>query len=154
MQGRDFDVELIPPATTGRVDASELLAHIREDTLLVSVMHVNNETGVIQPVHEIGRELAKYNVIFHTDATQSCGKLVDELRALQYDLLSFSAHKFGGPQGVGALIMRRKHYRLPPIKPIMYGGQQEHGIRPGTIPVALVVGCGKACAIAEAEYRI
>ena len=84
---------------------------------------------------------------------EHCGKLVEEIRNLKYDMLSFSAHKLMGPQGVGALILKRKLYKRPPIKGIMYGGQQEQGIRPGTIPVALVVGCGKACEIAEREYK-
>ena len=93
------------------------------------------------------------DVFFHVDATQSFGKLVDELKALKYNMLSMSAHKIGGPQGVGALVLRKKRYKLPPVKGIMHGGQQEHGIRPGTIPVALVAGLGKACELAEAEYK-
>ena len=94
------------------------------------------------------------DIFFHVDATQSSGKLVEELRSLKYSMLSFSAHKMGGPQGVGVLILRKKRYKLPPVKNIMYGGQQEGGIRPGTIPVALVAGCGKACELAENEYSI
>ena len=126
---------------------------VRDDTLLVSIMHVNNETGIIQPIKEIGDELADRDTYFHVDATQSFGKLIDELRDTQYDMLSMSAHKIGGPQGIGALILRKKHYKLPPVKGIMYGGQQEHGIRPGTIPVALVAGLGKACELAKIEYK-
>ena len=115
-------------------------------------MHVNNETGIIQPVKEIGDRLADKDVLFHIDATQSCGKLVEEIRQIQYDMLSFSSHKMYGPQGIGALVLRRKNYKLPPVKPIMFGGQQEHGISPGTIPVALVGGLGKACEFAGNEY--
>lgn len=126
---------------------------VRDDTLLVSIMHVNNETGIIQPVKEIGDFLADKDVYFHVDATQSFGKLVDELKEVKFDMLSMSAHKIGGPQGVGALVLRKKNYKLPPVKGIMYGGQQEHGIRPGTIPVALVAGLGKACEFAEIEYE-
>ena len=92
-------------------------------------------------------------ILFHVDATQSFGKLVDELQAVKYNMLSMSAHKIGGPQGVGALVLRKHGYKLPPVKPIMYGGQQEHGIRPGTIPVALVGGLGKACEIAQIEHK-
>lgn len=77
---------------------------------------------------------------------------MDELRKVSYDMLSFSAHKLRGPQGIGALVLRKRKYKLPPVKAIMYGGQQEHGIRPGTIPVALVAGCGKACELAENTY--
>ena len=122
---------------------------IRPDTLLVSLMHVNNETGIIQPVKELGDYLSKTKTLFHIDATQSCGKLVEEIRDLHYDLMSISAHKMHGPQGIGALIMRKKRYRLPPVKPITFGGGQEHGIRPGTLPTALIAGFGEACAIAE-----
>ena len=117
------------------------------------MMHVNNETGIIQPVKEVGDYLAGTDTLLHVDATQSCGKLVEEVRELKYNTLAFSAHKLRGPQGVGALILRKKNYRLPPVKPIMYGGQQENGIRPGTTPVALVAGMGKACEIAQAEYK-
>lgn len=153
MQHRGFEVDIVDPDVSGRVDVKKVLEKVKSTTLLVSLMHVNNETGIIQPVHELGDALEKQGVFFHVDATQSCGKLVDELRSLKYTMLSFSAHKLRGPQGVGALILRRKNYKLPPIKAIMYGGQQEHGIRPGTIPVALVGGCGKACEIAEQEYQ-
>ncbi len=153
MQKRGFEVEFVKPNKYGRISEEEIFSKIRNDTLLVSVMHVNNETGVIQPVKEIGEALAGTDIFFHVDATQSFGKLVDELKALKYDMMSLSAHKFGGPQGVGGLILRKKHYKLPPVKNIFYGGQQEKGIRPGTIPVALVAGLGEACAIAEREYK-
>lgn len=102
---------------------------------------------------EIGDVLDQKDVLFHVDATQSCGKLVDEIRSIKYNMLSFSAHKLMGPQGVGVLVLRKKKYKLPPVRNIMYGGQQEHGIRPGTIPVALVAGCGMACEIANKEYK-
>lgn len=144
-----FEVEFVDPDESGRVDSQKVISMVREDTLLVSVMHVNNETGIIQPVQEIGDYLKDTKTLFHIDATQSCGKLVDEVRQLNYDLMSISAHKMHGPQGVGALIMRKKRYRLPPVAPIMFGGGQERGIRPGTLPVALIAGFGKACAIAD-----
>ena len=148
-----YKVDYVTPDQTGRISAEDVMALVNDDTLLVSVMHVNNETGVIQPVKKIGDKLADMDVLFHVDATQSCGKLVEELRELSYDMLSFSSHKMYGPQGIGALILRRKNYKLPPVKPIMFGGQQEHGISPGTIPVALVGGFGKACEIALKEYK-
>lgn len=152
LEKEGFKVDFVTPDLSGRVKAGNILNQVNDRTLVVSVMHVNNETGMIQPVKEIGDELEKKAVLFHIDATQSCGKLVDELREIKYNMLSFSAHKLMGPQGVGALILRKKSYKLPPVKAIMYGGQQEHGIRPGTIPAALVAGCGKACELAEAEY--
>lgn len=148
-----FDVELIKPDKSGRISAEDVINSVRDDTLLVSVMHVNNETGIIQPVKEIGEALDQRGVLFHVDATQSCGKLVEEIRKLKYNMLSFSAHKLMGPQGVGVLVLKKKRYKLPPVKNIMFGGQQEHGIRPGTIPVALVAGCGMACDIANKEYK-
>ncbi len=148
-----YEVDIISPDETGRGQACEVLNRVKDNTLLVSVMHVNNETGIIQPVDEIGKRLKNSEVLFHVDATQSCGKLVEEIQALDYNMLSFSAHKLTGPQGVGALVLRRRAYRLPPVKAIMYGGQQECGLRPGTIPVALVAGCGKACEIAKKEYK-
>lgn len=148
-----FEIDIINPEPFGRIDNNKILEKVKDNTLLVSVMHVNNETGIIQPVQELGAELVKRNILFHVDATQSCGKLVEELRSLPYNMLSFSAHKLRGPQGVGVLVLRKMGYKLPPVKAIMYGGQQERGIRPGTIPVALVGGCGKACEIAENEYR-
>ena len=153
MKKKGFDVDIVHPNLSGQINVQEILDKVRDDTLLVSVMHVNNETGIIQPVDRLGTELDKRNILFHVDATQSCGKLVDEIRNLKYNMLSFSAHKLKGPQGVGVLILKKKKYKLPPVKNIMYGGQQEGGIRPGTIPVALVAGCGKACEIAEKEYR-
>ena len=148
MQLKGFDVDIISPDKSGRIDTKQVLSLIREDTLLVSIMHVNNESGIIQPVHELGEVLSKREVFFHIDATQSCGKLIKEIQELKYDMLSFSAHKLQGPQGIGCLILKRTNYKLPPVKNVYYGGQQEHGIRPGTIPVALVAGCGKACEIA------
>jgi len=152
MEREGFEVEFVSPNLSGRVDAEEVLSKVRDDTLLVSVMHVNNETGIIQPVKEIGDALKERGTLFHIDATQSCGKLVDEIRDLHYNMLSFSAHKLMGPQGVGVLVVKKNRYKLPPVKNIMYGGQQEHGLRPGTIPVALVAGCGRACEIAEQNY--
>ena len=146
-----FEVEYVDPGESGRVDLERVISMIRPDTLLVSLMHVNNETGIIQPVKELGEYLSKTKTLFHIDATQSCGKLVEEIRDLHYDLMSISAHKMHGPQGIGALIMRKKRYRLPPVKPIMFGGGQEHGLRPGTLPTALIVGFGEACVIAERE---
>lgn len=153
LEKEKFSVHFVAPDLSGRVKAEDILNRVTDQTLVVSVMHVNNETGIIQPVQEIGEELSKRGILFHVDATQSCGKLVEELKDLKYNMLSFSGHKLQGPQGVGVLVLRRKSYKLPPLKAIMYGGQQEHGIRPGTIPVALVAGCGKACELAEAEYR-
>jgi cysteine desulfurase len=145
------EVDYVAPDSTGRISAEALLALVKDTTLLVSVMHINSETGIIQPVEEIGEALSKTNVYFHVDATQSFGKLNDVIRNMKYDMLSFTAHKFGGPQGVGGLVLRRKRYKLPPITSLFCGGQQERGIRPGTTPVALVAGMTTAAEIANSE---
>ena len=153
LRDEGFRIDYLNPDKTGRVRVDDLKRLLKEDTALVSVMHVNNETGIIQPVDEIGKFLEESGVLFHIDATQSCGKLVEEIRSLKFDMMSITAHKMHGPQGIGALVLRKKKYKLPPIKSIMYGGQQEHGIRPGTLPVALIAGFGKACELAAEEYR-
>lgn len=145
------EVDYVAPDHTGRISAEALLSLVKDTTLLVSVMHINSETGIIQPVEEIGEALTKTNVFFHVDATQSFGKLNDAIRRMKYDMLSFTAHKFGGPQGVGGLVLRRKRYKLPPITPLFCGGQQERGIRPGTTPVALIAGMTTAAEIADRE---
>lgn len=152
LEKQGFEVDFISPDLSGRISVQDVLARIKDETLLVSVMHANNETGIIQPLQEIGEALKDKEVFFHIDATQSFGKLVKELQDIKYNMLSLSAHKFGGPQGIGALILKKQKYKLPPVKAIMYGGQQEHGIRPGTLPIALIAGLGKACEIAEREY--
>lgn len=154
MQKEGFEIDFIAPDETGRINPEQILSKVRDDTLLVSIMHVNNETGVIQPVQEIGEELSKKNVFFHVDAAQSFGKLNDELRNLKYDMLSISGHKIHGPQGIGLFIMKRKNYQRPPITPLLYGGQQEYGFRPGTTPVALVAGIAEAAQILEEEYPV
>lgn len=153
LQNEGFIIDFLEPDSSGRVSVEKLKNLLREDTALVSIMHVNNETGIIQPVDEIGELLDKTGILFHIDATQSCGKLVEEIRNIKFNMMSISAHKMHGPQGVGALILHKKKYRLPPLKPIMFGGNQEHGLRPGTLPVALIAGFGKACELAAEEYR-
>lgn len=145
------EVDYVAPDHTGRIRAEEILRLVKDTTLLVSVMHINSETGIIQPVEEIGQALAETNVYFHVDATQSFGKLNERIRQMKYDMLSFTAHKFGGPQGIGGLVLRRKRYKLPPITPLFFGGQQERGIRPGTTPVALIAGMTTAAEIADRE---
>lgn len=149
---KGFEITYIKPDNSGRISSDELLSKVRSDTLLVSVMHVNNETGIIQPIKQIGEELSGKDTFFHIDAAQSCGKLVEELRGFKYDMLSASAHKMYGPQGVGVLVLRKKRYKLPPVNPVLFGGGQEHGIRPGTLPTALIAGFGEACRIACSEY--
>lgn len=145
LESKGFSVDYVKPDKSGRICTETLLSSIRDDTILVSVMFVNSETGIIQPVDEIGKYLKEKRVLFHVDATQALGKLNDGIRNLDYNMMSITAHKIGGPQGIGALILKRdEQYKRPPVSPLMYGGLQEHGFRPGTTPVALVAGFAKA----------
>lgn len=150
---KGFEVELVPVDRSGRVDPNEIIRRVRPDTLFVSMMHANNETGIIQPISEVGDFLRETPTFFHIDAAQTFGKLVEEIKTVHYDLMSISAHKVYGPQGIGALIARRNRFIFPPIQPLTFGGGQEFGLRPGTIPVALVVGFGKASILAHQEYK-
>lgn len=146
-----FEVTLIPPNAGGWVEPNAIAGALRPDTLLVSVMAVNNETGVIQPITEISNELADHPAFFHVDGAQAFGKIFEPLQGSRVDLISISGHKIAAPKGVGALITRRRGYRRPPLAPIMFGGGQERGLRPGTLPVALIAGLGMASAIALRE---
>jgi cysteine desulfurase len=148
-----LEVELLPVTSGGYVEPSAVGERLRPDTLLVSVMHGNNETGVLQPVLEVGRLLEGGTAFYHVDAAQTFGKEVETLRELRCDFLSVSAHKIYGPKGVGALLARRQRAQRRPLTPLMYGGGQEMGWRPGTLPVPLVVGLGAAAGIAAREHR-
>lgn len=141
---RGFDITLLPPTQGGWVNPEEVEKALREDTLLVSCMHANNETGVVQPLREIAQRLGDHPAYFHTDAAQGFGKDIDTLRDPRIDLTSISGHKIYGPKGIGALITRRRGFKRPPLNPLMFGGGQEKGLRPGTLPVALITGLGKA----------
>ena len=150
---RGFEVTLVPPTTAGQVPARDIAAAMRADTLLVSMMYVNNETGVIQPIDELGDHLEGHDAYFHVDAAQGYGKVLAPLRHPRIDLVSVSGHKIGAPQGVGALVVRRRAGDRAPLEPLMYGGGQERGLRPGTVPVALVAGLGKAAELALSEHH-
>lgn len=155
LEKKGFRVDYVRPNESGRIDADYLLSLIDNETSLVSVMYVNSETGIIQPVDIIGAALKDTDIIFHVDATQALGKLNSEIRNLDYNLMSITSHKIGGPQGIGALIYKRnKDYKRPPIKQLMYGGSQERGYRPGTTPVALVAGFAKAVELCEKNLKI
>ena len=144
-----FQITYLPVQKNGLVDLEEFEKAIRPDTVLASVMMVNNEIGVIQPIKEIGAICRKHRVFFHTDAAQACGKIPIDVEDMNVDLLSISGHKIYGPKGVGALYVRRKpRVRLSAI---ISGGGQERGLRSGTLPPPLVVGLGKACEVAMEE---
>lgn len=146
---KGFEVTLVRPDSTGMVHAESVVRALRPDTLLVSVMHANNETGVLQPIAEIASTLVSRPTFLHVDAAQGFGKDLKALRSTRIDLISVSSHKVYGPVGVGALIVRRRGFVRPPLRPLAYGGGQEYGIRPGTIPVPLVVGFGLAAELAQ-----
>jgi cysteine desulfurase len=144
-----FEVTYLTPETNGLIDLSKLAAAIRPDTILISVMYVNNEIGVIQDIEAIGSLCREKNIIFHVDAAQAIGKIDFSLENLPVDLMSFSAHKCYGPKGVGALYVRRR----PRIRLMaqIHGGGHERGFRSGTLPTHQLVGMGEAFAIAKAS---
>jgi cysteine desulfurase len=151
LQRRGFEVELVPPTAGGWVDPQAIAEALRPETLLVSVMHVNNETGVEQPLEDLFHELADHPAYLHTDAAQGFGKRLVPLQDPRVDLLSVSGHKIYGPKGVGALVCRRRGADRVPLEPLLFGGGQEAGLRPGTQPVALIAGLGEAAEIAKDE---
>ncbi len=144
-----FEVTYLNPDRQGLLAIEQLEQALRPDTILVSIMHVNNETGVIHDIAKIGECLKGRGIIFHVDAAQSAGKLPIDLQQLSVDLMSFSAHKIYGPKGVGALYVRRQpRVRLVPM---IHGGGHEWGMRSGTLPTHQIVGMGEAFAIAKAK---
>jgi len=144
-----FDVTYLPVKTNGLVDLNELRDAIRPDTVLVSVMAVNNEIGVYQPLKEIGQMCRENKVFFHTDAAQAVGKVPIDVNEMNIDIMSISGHKIYGPKGVGAIYIRRR----PRVRVVaqMDGGGQERGLRSGTLAPPLSVGLGAACRIAKEE---
>lgn len=152
LERRGFEVTLLDPNREGFVSANQVKEALRTETLLVSVMHANNETGVIQPIEEIAEVLKDHEAFLHVDAAQTYGKILETLKNNRIELISVSAHKIFGPKGIGALITRRRGYERPPIKPLAFGGGQERGLRPGTLPVHLIAGFGAAAAIAKRDH--
>ena len=149
LEREGFEVTFLPVGKDGRVDPDELRKAIRPDTILVSLMHANNEVGVLHPIAEIGKVTREKGVAFHCDAVQSVGKLPFDVEKMNVDLVSISAHKMYGPKGVGALYVRRK----PRVRLIaeMDGGGHERGFRSGTLNVTGIVGLAKACQLSRAE---
>lgn len=144
-----FDVTYLDPESTGLIDLSKLEAALRDDTILVSIMHVNNEIGVVQDIEAIGELVRARKILFHVDAAQSVGKVPIDLQRAKVDLMSFSAHKIYGPKGIGALYVRRKpRVRL---EAQMHGGGHERGMRSGTLATHQIVGMGEAFRIAREE---
>ncbi|KAG2206298.1 hypothetical protein INT47_007312 [Mucor saturninus] len=151
LQEEGFEVTYLPVQTNGRIDMKQLEEAIRPDTALVSIMTINNEIGVMQPIEEIGKLCKSRKVFFHTDAAQAVGKVPLDVNAMNIDLLSLSGHKLYGPKGIGAIYVRRRpRVRLEAVQS---GGGQERGLRSGTVPHPLVVGLGEACKIANEEMK-
>jgi cysteine desulfurase len=155
LERRGWRVTYLAPDPGGLLHPDQVAGALQPDTVLVSIMHVNNETGVIQPVTEVADRLQATDTYLHVDAAQSFAREIDALRHPRLDLISVSAHKINGPKGIGALVMRRREGRRPPLQPLMFGGGQERQLRPGTMPVPLAVGLGLAAelAVAEADAR-
>jgi len=151
LEREGFEVTYIDPEPNGLIDLAKLKAALREDTTVVSIMHVNNETGVIQDIAAIGEMCRANKTIFHVDAAQSAGKVPIDIEALKVDMMSFSAHKIYGPKGIGALYVRRKP-RVR-IEAQTHGGGHERGMRSGTLPTHQIVGMGEAFRIAKLEMN-
>ena len=151
LEREGFEVTYLEPAQDGLISPEEVRSAIREDTTIVSIMHANNEIGVINDIAAIGEICRELGVFYHVDAAQSAGKIEVDVEAMKIDLMSLSAHKMYGPKGVGALYVRRKpRVRL---EAQMHGGGHERGMRSGTLPTHQLVGMGEACRIAKAEMK-
>jgi cysteine desulfurase len=149
LEKQGFDVTWLDPEANGLLDIARLSEALRDDTQLVSVMHINNETGVTQDIAALGALCRAHDVLFHVDAAQSVGKLPIDLAALPVDLMSMTAHKVYGPKGIGALYIADRpgvH-----VEPLLYGGGQQRRLRPGTLPAQQIVGFGAAAAIAQSR---
>jgi cysteine desulfurase len=155
LEKNGFSVSYVTPKPNGLIDIDELSQALRPDTILVSVMHINNEIGVIQDIDAIARLTAPRGILLHVDAAQSIGKIAIDVRATPVDLMSLSAHKIYGPKGIGALYVRRK----PRVRvaALIHGGGQENGMRSGTLPTHQIVGMGEAYRLAytqlAADYK-
>lgn len=144
------NITYLPVDAEGLINLQQLEASIRHDTILIAIMYANNETGVMQPIREIGAIAKKHNVIFFTDATQAAGKMPIDVKEYDIDLLALSSHKFYGPKGCGAIYVRRKSPRVK-LTPLFDGGGHEKGVRSGTLNVPGIVGLGKAASLVKAE---
>jgi cysteine desulfurase len=151
LEKEGFEVTWLVPEDHGRVSAEQLQAALRPDTTLVSLMHVNNETGLVHDIAALGQLCRSHGVLFHVDAAQSAGKLPIDVRAMQIDMMSFSAHKIYGPKGIGALFVSREPRCN--LYPVSYGGGQEQGLRPGTLATHQIAGMGLAFELAAGRMQ-
>jgi cysteine desulfurase len=150
LERRGFDITILPVNEKGLLRVDQIADAITENTILVSVMHANNEIGVVHPIADIGALCKDRAVLFHVDAAQSVGKIPFDLQSTQADLVSLSGHKVYGPKGIGALVVRRRKPRIR-LTPLIEGGGHERGLRSGTLPVPLIVGFAEALHIAVSE---
>jgi cysteine desulfurase len=151
LEKKGCDVTFLNVGKDGLVDLKELKASMREDTVLVSVMFVNNETGVIQPIKEIAEIAHEFGAVFMTDATQALGKIPFSVEEMGIDLMAFSGHKIYAPKGIGGLYVKNRKGRKVSLEALIHGGGHEKGMRSGTLNVPGIVGLGKACEIAQSE---
>ena len=143
-----WEITYLPVDSYGVVNASDVEKAVRRDTVLITVMHANNEVGTIQPIEEIGAIAKKNNIVFHTDAAQSIGKIETDVKKLEVDLLTIAGHKLYAPKGIGALYVKNGIH----VQNLMFGASQEKGFRPGTENVPYIVALGKACELAQHDF--
>lgn len=153
LEKKGYEITYLPVNNYGLIDLDLLNQSIRDETILVSIMYVNNETGVIHPIKEIASLVHSKGSLFMTDATQAVGKIPIDVRDLGIDLMPFSAHKFYGPKGIGGLYIKKQSTKNIQLEPLLHGGGQERGLRSGTSNVPVIVGLGKACEIAKQEMH-
>lgn len=142
-----FEITYLPVNAQGMIDLEDLKKAIRKETIFASIMMINNETGALHPIKEIANILHQHKVLLHVDAAQAFGKVPVNVKELEVDLMSFSAHKFYGPKGIGALYIRNQ--ATVKLQPIMYGGGQEQNLRPGTLPTPLILAMNAAAQFAQ-----
>ena len=152
LEKRGFEITFLKPNRSGQISPKQVEEAVREDTFLISLMHANNEIGMIYPVSEFGKIARENKIVFHVDAAQTVGKIPVNVENMNVDLLSFSGHKMYAPKGVGVLFVRRKNPRIR-LAPQIHGGGHERGLRSGTLNVPAVVGLGKSCEICTAEMH-
>ncbi|WP_298771788.1 cysteine desulfurase DndA [uncultured Shewanella sp.] len=148
LEKRGFQITWLKPNKEGLINPQDLAAALQDNTLLVSIMFVNNETGCIQPLELFSEVLGEHDAFFHVDAAQGFGKYIEPLCEQRIDMISISGHKVYAPKGIGALVMRKRGYIKPPLTPILFGGGQEKKLRPGTLAVPLIAGLGLSSELA------
>ena len=148
LESDGYEITYLPVNKYGQINLDKIEDAITKNTFLLTILHANNEIGNIYPIEEIGNICKRHNIIFHVDGAQSVGKIGIDMNKLNVDMLSFSSHKIYGPKGIGGLYIKNKTNTID-LKPLLYGGGQQKGVRPGTLPVQNIVGFGKACEVCK-----